>query len=304
MDDLVRLNDIPGWFSISLQEGFRETLFAMAEKLVGTVRLSKELGTKIMDLKELMDGTRLFSVDQLLRLGEIAHTRPKVMDRYVVSVRAGRSEPCFPKLPMRPSSSLSALVGYSITNSVTFHTRERGVVLIMYGGDIAMRSHIEEVSSSAFGVTPSEVKDERLMFSSAASRLLMLAGAPTKKRILKGYRMPGWVNEADEYSVELLRALQSGRRARVIPSRRALRFRFKTVQKYADDVLEFLGDIRSLYLEQGVEVRAEPRITGMAADSDAIYAQLDIGGTWSLKGILRLGFTSEKKTEAVQKLLV
>jgi len=298
---LLSISDLPSDYFIWLRENYCSTIFSKAINLIGASRLVKELGVSLKALADIKEGRKPLSVAQCLIIAEITHTPPSVLEKHVIRIRGCKGRPVSPQLPLKASGPLASLVGYSITNSISFHRRGEGVVLVMHYDDQNQKRHIKLVSIRIFGVEPKENPRRYLVLPSAAGIILNKVGAPTKEDLRKGYRIPAWIWD---WRRDFLISFQSGKRTRVVPSRRSLKLSLR-VDSDEDRVLGFLWDIKNLYFSVGVEIRAEPRIEVKEAPngSEIKYAVLEIGGHRTLLSILELGFTSKKKGSMVKKLV-
>lgn len=298
---LLSIQDLPSDYFIWLRENYCSTIFSKAINLIGASRLAKGLGISLKTLADFKDGRRPLSVAQCLKIAEITHTPLSALEKQVVRIRGCKGRPVSPKLPLKASGPLASLVGYSITNSISFHRRGGGVVLVMHYDDQYQKRHIKLASIRVFGVEPRDNLREYLVLPSAAGTILNKVGAPTKEDLRKGYRIPAWIWD---WRKDFLISLQSGRRMRVLPSRRSLKLSLR-VDSEEDRVLGFLWDVKNLYFSLGVEIRAEPRIEVKEAPngSEIRYAVLEIGGYRTLFSILELGFTSKKKSSLIEKLM-
>ena len=298
---LLSITNLPSDYFIWLREDYCSAIVSRAINLIGASRLSKELGVPLKALANIRDGRKPLSVYQWLKIAEITHTPVSVLEKQVIRIRGCKGRPVSLKLPLKASSSLASLIGYSITNSISFHRRGGGVVLVMHYDDEYQKRHIKLASLQVFGVEPRENLSNYLVLPSAAGTILNKVGAPTKEDLRKGYRIPSWIWD---WRKDFLISFQSGRRMRVVPSRRSLKLSLR-VDSEEDRVLGFLWDVKNLYLSVGVEIRAEPRIEVKEAPSgsEIKYAVLEIGGYRTLLSILELGFTSKKKSLMVEKLV-
>ncbi|MCS7103581.1 MAG: hypothetical protein NZ992_06855, partial [Candidatus Korarchaeum sp.] len=204
------------------------------------------------------------------------------------------------KKPLKPNFNLEAtasLIGYSASSSSKFKVRKGSVSLILRYDDDFQLSHLIELSKALLNIESAEVainrKERKVYLLPSLGVLLLLFGAPTKREFYDGWVIPEWLGD---YPHHFLKAFQSGRLFRSVPSRGCARFYFKAFS--TDGMLKFIGRLKELYAKLGVSLEERPRVLS----DNIIY--LEICRKSVLEALLySIGFTSQRKMREISLLI-
>ncbi|MEM1984556.1 MAG: hypothetical protein QXW76_04805 [Candidatus Korarchaeum sp.] len=289
----VYCDKVPPLYPVRVSLEMRQELVVRALRVSSYTKIAKETGIPIMKvIKILSTPSSPMPFVLLVRLAELAKIDLWDALRSIEGIGFKR--------PLKPSFNLEAtasLIGYSASSSSKFNVRRGSVSLILRYDDDFQLSHLIELSRALLSIDPAEVtvnrKERKVYLLPSLGVLLLLFGAPTKREFYDGWSIPKWI---DNYPHQFLKAFQSGRIFRSVPSRGCARFYFKAFSP--EGMLRFIERLRGLYAKLGVSLEERPRVLS----DNIIY--LEICRRSVLEALLySIGFTSQRKRREISLLI-
>lgn len=301
----ISLSALPPELRVELKDEFRAKLFYRAYKVAGSwVKLARILGVNINLLKDLKSGVQSIDIETLLKLCGVARFSETEVCLNIMGMKGRtRGVRINPIMPIPLDDRMAAWLGYTISCSTKFYQRNGGYILLLKCDDEGVSNHVSSLGEELFGVRL-RGKNNRFLIPTVITHILRAAGAPTKDELIRGYRIPRWIKTGnDEICKSFLYALQSGRRAVIIPSKRRLRIRFKAVEDSIEQILALLEDIKILYGRVGIEIGSNAYIERFNHPGRILYyGVLDLESQ-SFERALELGFSSSRKRYLASTLL-
>jgi len=287
---VLRLADLPRDIYVRLDDNTRSELLRRATRVLGRARLSKELGITLRMLRNAESGVALLKLGMWLKMAEIAHYPLEKLEAGVIAIRGRKGPDARIELPLNATPEFVEMTGYVVSSGVKV---KKYIVLLCDSPSL-----VERIADLAFNLWRVKLwsSEKRVILPLSVSVIFEAAGVPTSTELGWGWEIPPWVKM---YPKDFLRGFQSGCRLKIIASRGSLRFYIKAHNhKRASS---FLESIASLYRELGVNIMSSPRIISV---KDNYYCVLDIYRRDTIEEMLKLGFTSNEKTEMVKELLL
>ncbi|RDD52773.1 MAG: hypothetical protein BA066_07885 [Candidatus Korarchaeota archaeon NZ13-K] len=284
---------VPPLYPVRVSLEMRQELIVRSLRVSSYTSIAKESGIPVMKVIKVMSTPSApMPFALLVKLAELARIDLWEVLCSIESIGFRRT--------LKPNFDLEAiasLIGYSASSSSKFKVRERSVSLILRYDDDYQLSHIMELLRAVLNANPGDVvvnrEERKIYLLPGLGVLLLLLGAPTRREFYDGWEVPGWL---DRYPLEFLKAFQSGRLFRSVPSRGCARFYFKAFN--LEGMLRFVERIRDLYAKLGVRLEERPRLL-----SDRII-YLEICRRAILEALLHsVGFTSLKKMREISLLV-
>jgi|GEM_PF-2533436 len=289
----LSINKAPPLYPLKLSLEMRQELVVRSLRVSNYIKIAKETGISLAKVMKIMSTpSSPMPLILVLKLAELARIDLWDVLRSVEGMGIRKF--------LKPNFDLGAaasFIGYAVSSSSKFKVGKGNVTISLRYDDDFQLSHIIDLSRRLFNIEASDLsinrRERKVYLLSQFGVILLLFGAPTKREFYDGWEVPYWL---DRYSPQFLKAFQSGRLFRSVPSRRCARFYFKTFNM--EGMLKFIERLKELYARVGVSMEERPRLLS----DNIIY--IEICRRAVLEALLySIGFTSQRKIREISQLL-